>query len=48
MVISKGQGNYENLSDEQKKIFFLLKVKCPVVAEDIGCQEGDMVIINKD
>jgi len=47
LVIAKGQGNYETLSDEQKKIFFLLKAKCPVIAEDIGCQEGDMVIAKK-
>lgn len=47
LIIAKGQGNYETLSDEQKKIFFLLKVKCPVVSEDIGCQEGDMVIVRK-
>ena len=47
LVIAKGQGNYETLSDEQKKIFFLLKVKCPVIAEDIGCQEGDMAIVRK-
>jgi len=47
LVIGKGQGNYETLSDEQKRIFFLLKVKCPVIAEHIGCQEGEMVIINK-
>ena len=47
LVIAKGQGNYETLSDEQKKIFFLLKVKCPFIAQDIGCQEGDIVIIRK-
>ena len=47
LVIAKGQGNYETLSDEQKKIFFLLKVKCTVIAEDIGCKEGDIVIVNK-
>jgi len=47
LVIVKGQGNYETLCDEHKKIFFLLKVKCPVIAEHIGCQEGDMVIINR-
>jgi len=47
LVIAKGQGNYETLSDEKKKIFFLLKVKCPLIAQDIGCQEGDIVIINK-
>jgi len=47
LVIAKGQGNYETLSDEQKRIFFLLKAKCPVVSRDIGCQEGDMVIVRK-
>jgi len=47
LVIAKGQGNYETLSDEQQKIFFLLKVKCTVIAEDIGCKEGDIVIVNK-
>jgi len=47
LVIAKGQGNYETLSEEQKKTFFLLKVKCPVISKDIGCQERDMVIISK-
>ncbi len=31
-IIAKGQGNYESLGDEVKNIFFLLRVKCPVVA----------------
>lgn len=47
LVIAKGQGNYETLSDEPKPVFFLLKAKCPVIANDIGCQEGDMVIVKK-
>jgi uncharacterized protein with ATP-grasp and redox domains len=47
LVIAKGQGNYEALSDEQKKIFFLLQAKCPLIARDIGCEEGDMVIVKK-
>ena len=47
LVIAKGQGNYETLSDERKMMFFLLKAKCPVIANDIGCHEGDMVIIKK-
>jgi hypothetical protein len=47
LVIAKGQGNYETLCDEQKQIFFLLQAKCPVIANDIGCQEGDMVIVKK-
>ena len=47
LIIAKGQGNYETLSDERKMIFFLLKAKCPVIANDIGCHEGDMVIVKK-
>ncbi|MDZ7262152.1 MAG: ARMT1-like domain-containing protein [candidate division KSB1 bacterium] len=45
LVIAKGQGNYETLSDEhQRNIFFLLKIKCPVLARDIGGRVGDTVI----
>jgi len=43
-VISKGQGNYEGLSDEKHPIFFLLKVKCWVIANDIGVNEEDIVL----
>ncbi len=44
MIIAKGQGNYETLSDEKRPIFFLLKVKCPVVAKDIGAKNMDIVL----
>ncbi len=44
LVISKGQGNYEGLSDETKPIFFLLKAKCSVVASDIGVPLGSIVL----
>ncbi|MBS3817640.1 MAG: DUF89 family protein, partial [Candidatus Thermoplasmatota archaeon] len=33
MVISKGQGNYEALSEVPVNIFFFLKAKCPVIAD---------------
>lgn len=36
IVISKGQGNYEALSNSKRGIFYLLKVKCPMVAKDIN------------
>ena len=36
LIIAKGQGNYEALSDEDKNIFFLLKVKCPVIVDSFG------------
>jgi len=44
LVIAKGQGNYETLSDVEKRIFFLLKVKCPVIAADIGYELGSLVL----
>jgi len=44
MVISKGQGNYEGLSGENRPIFFLLKVKCFVIARDIGVATGAIVL----
>ncbi len=43
-IISKGQGNYEALFNEKRPIFFLLKIKCPVIAHDMGLTEGDMVL----
>ncbi|MCW4019331.1 MAG: ARMT1-like domain-containing protein [Candidatus Bathyarchaeota archaeon] len=44
-VISKGQGNYESLSNTlHKEIFFLLKVKCPLIAEDVGVKTGSAVL----
>ena len=44
LVIAKGQGNYETLGEVDKDIYFLLKAKCPVIARDIGCLEGAMVL----
>ncbi len=44
LVISKGQGNYEGLSAEAGRIFFLLKAKCQLVAEDLGVNEGALVL----
>ncbi|PHR28074.1 MAG: hypothetical protein COA36_07310 [Desulfotalea sp.] len=56
LVISKGQGNFESLSEENREIFFLLTVKCSAAAAHI--QEisgvdgavlsgaGEMVVLN--
>jgi uncharacterized protein with ATP-grasp and redox domains len=43
LVISKGQGNYEGLS-EHNGLFFLLMAKCPIIASDIGVLVGDIII----
>ena len=45
LVISKGQGNYESLSDRvHRALFFLLKTKCSQVAEQFGCQIGGVIV----
>ena len=44
LLISKGQGNYETLSETQYNVYFLLKAKCPVIAGDLSVNVGDIVI----
>ncbi len=44
LIISKGQGNYETLNDVDKNIFFILKAKCHVVAEQLDCEIGTMIL----
>lgn len=44
LVIAKGQANYESLSGIEKDIFFILKAKCPVLAADLGCEIGQMIL----
>lgn len=46
LVISKGQGNYESLSDVDKNIFFILKAKCSVIADHLNCQIGEIIFKN--
>jgi len=46
MVIAKGQGNYESLSDAPRDVFFLLMVKCDVVARDINAPVGAAVVMH--
>jgi uncharacterized protein with ATP-grasp and redox domains len=43
IVISKGQGNYEGLS-EHKGLFFLLIAKCPVIASNLDVKKFDMIL----
>ena len=46
LVIAKGQGNYETLSKDSRDIFFLLKVKCPVVGRHVGCDVGQSLLFH--
>ena len=44
LVIAKGQGNYETLSEVEADIVFVLMAKCPVIARDLGCPVGSLVV----
>jgi len=44
LIIAKGQGNFETLSDNEKPIFFLFKVKCSVVSRDTGAGIGRVMV----
>ena len=43
LVLSKGQANYETLEDQGDKVFFLLRVKCPVISDRIQAPLGTLV-----
>ncbi len=47
LIIAKGQGNFETLSDEAANIYFLFKVKCSVVASHVGLPMGTHVAIHQ-
>lgn len=44
LIISKGQGNFETLSDENANIIFLFKAKCRVIADYAGVPLGTHVL----
>lgn len=45
VIIAKGQGNFETLADGPGNIFFLLKIKCAVVAAHTGLDIGTHALI---
>jgi len=44
LIIAKGQGNFETLSNEPGNLFFLFKVKCFVIADHIKQPVGMQVL----
>ena len=44
LILAKGQANYESLSGVDQDVFFILKAKCPVLAADLGCEMGQMIL----
>jgi uncharacterized protein with ATP-grasp and redox domains len=45
VIIAKGQGNFETLRNSMANIFFLLKIKCAVVASHTGLPIGTQALI---
>lgn len=46
LIISKGQGNFETLLDTAtEKIFFILRIKCEMIARLSNTQRGDLVLM---
>ncbi len=45
LIISKGQGNYETLSDIDRPIWFLLKAKCNVIAKHLSVPVGSFILL---
>ena len=47
VIIAKGQGNFEGLITEKNpKIFYLMVIKCNVIAEMLCKKKGDYVVYN--
>lgn len=43
IIISKGQGNYEGLSECADRVFFLLKAKCPMLSSHLQVGHNEYV-----
>jgi uncharacterized protein with ATP-grasp and redox domains len=43
VILGKGHGNFETCSDRPEAFYFLLKAKCPMVAEELGVKLGEIV-----
>lgn len=44
LIISKGQGNFEGLSEVDRPVFFLLMAKCQLIAKELNVPEGAIVM----
>ncbi len=45
LIISKGQANFESLEGARKNIYFILVAKCNLIAEHLGVNVGDTVLM---
>ncbi len=47
VIIAKGQANYESLGGTDYNVYFLFKVKCPMVADMTGLPVGSKLVFNE-
>jgi uncharacterized protein with ATP-grasp and redox domains len=47
LIVAKGQGNFETLSDVASNTFFLFKVKCPVLSRHVGLPLGTHALLHQ-
>ncbi|HUW62039.1 MAG TPA: ARMT1-like domain-containing protein [Candidatus Bathyarchaeia archaeon] len=46
MIVGKGQGHYETLDSFDGDVFLILKAKCAIIAQHIGVDRGQVVLIS--
>ena len=44
LVVSKGQANYETLDEQGEKVFFLMRVKCPLISREVDAPIGSLIL----
>jgi uncharacterized protein with ATP-grasp and redox domains len=44
LVLSKGQANYETMDGQGDKVFFLLRIKCPLLSKKLNAPQGKLVL----
>ena len=44
LVLSKGQANYETMDEQGDKVFFLMRIKCPLLSERLNAPQGTLVL----
>ncbi len=48
LVVAKGQGNFESLGEYDRPIFYLLRIKCPVIAAETGVPFGSLCLKHRN
>lgn len=43
-ILSKGQGNFETLSNRPESMYFLLKAKCKAVSRELRVEQGSLIL----